>query len=295
MTADRNSDALARLRAAAPETGDVDLAALRAAVEARRAVSDIPGARDGDSPEQPVDELAARRRQGMSRRGMTGTGWAAAAAAAVIFGGGGMLLGSGGLGEGASDAAPAADTEEGFDASASEDAEAGADVFTDAESDGDGSADADDTAGSDEAVSEDEAPATMRDETESDREVRFLASDLPPGPSAASAWHMEIDEVGESAGMAELVDLGEVDVISPQDAVAMLNDPSMFTRIDPVPPGPPGTQAPGGTVTIAHAELTWQTYENAAGSLLLVPAYTLTDSQDQIWRVLAVAEPGDIE
>lgn len=285
MTADRNSEAMARLRAAAPATGDVDLAALRARVETRRAEG---GARSvaGHGAEQPVDELAARR-----RRGMTGSGWAAAAAAAVIFGGGGLLLGSGGLGEGLFGAAPAGDAGEDFDTAVQEDAEPEAEVFAEPDENGDEAAD--DTAGSDDAADEEDAPAPMQDEVESGTEVLFLASELSAGPSTAAAWQLQVDDA--DAGSAELLDLGEVELISPEDAVEMLNDPSMGARIDPVPPGPPGTQAPGGILTIADAELTWQTYENADGSLLLVPAYALTDSQEQIWNVLAVAELSDIE
>lgn len=290
MTPDRNSDALARLRAAAPATGDVDLSALRAAVDERRAegeassVVDSGGGAGAETFAPPPDELDARR-----RRGMTGSGWAAAAAAAVIFGGGGILLGSGPLSDGGPDAPTAdhaaeeSDTAE-SDTVESDEAEPEADLF--AEDDG---ADAD---GSDDAASDDEAPTPMREEGELASEVRFLAAELPPGPGTAMAWELEI-EVGDDS--AALVELGEVDVISPDDAVEMLNDPNTFANVDPVPPGPPGTVAPEGTLTIVAAELTWQTYENATGALALVPAYELTDSENQAWRVLAVADVSEID
>lgn len=289
MTTDRNSDALARLRAAAPEAGDVDLAALRRAVDERRADQ---GALGAGAPEQPADELAARR-----RRGMTGTGWAAAAAAAVIFGGGGLLAGSAGLGDGPFDAAPASDTEESYDTAGEDAAEPEAEVFADRSGDGDTSADQDGevTAGSDGAAGEEEESAPLLEDSESASELRFLASGLPSGPGVAPVWELQDAELGESEADLELVPLGEVEVITPDESAVMLNDPAMFSLIDPVPPGPPGTQAPGGILTIVEAELTWQTYENAAGSLLVVPAYHLTDSEDQSWKVVAVADLSEIE
>jgi len=99
--------------------------------------------------------------------------------------------------------------------------------------------------------------------------------------------------------------LGSYPVVSEVDAVERLGDPrfagAVLGRTWQDPPqhkaGPSATPAPGGPiawpvedVTIRSAALTEVRYALSDGTVLLVPAYDLTDAEGNHWTVMAVDE-----
>jgi hypothetical protein len=119
-----------------------------------------------------------------------------------------------------------------------------------------------------------------------------------------------------NGSLADLVDLGEYDVVSPQEAVGRLGDPRFGSGGGPVAwregagPGDLGmTAVPEGAgelprppaagsavpwpvteVVIAEARLGVAMHTQPDGAALLLPTYELTGTDGSIWSVLAVAE-----
>lgn len=136
------------------------------------------------------------------------------------------------------------------------------------------------------------------------------------GDRAGATWQAEVveDTVYSFNGpLAPRVELGEYDVVGPAQAVERLSDPR-FGHVDyrmeawtgPVPelstlrpwgsppaaPPEPGTAVPWPVrdVTITGAELTFTMTTTEDGVTLLVPAYSLSDSDGGTWTVMALAE-----
>ena len=136
------------------------------------------------------------------------------------------------------------------------------------------------------------------------------------GERAGATWQAEIveDTVYSFNGpLAPLVELGDYDVVGPAQAVERLSDPR-FGHSDfriaadtgpapdlavvrpwgtpPADPPAPGTAVPWPVreVTITGAELTLTMTTTEDGVTLLLPAYSLSDSDGGTWTVVALAE-----
>lgn len=122
------------------------------------------------------------------------------------------------------------------------------------------------------------------------------------GAGAQSAW----------GSLAELVELGEYDVISPAAAVERLNDPRFGATGSSYPPGWMGPAArmydgaepssprtlesgdsfdwPVDAVTITSERLGLAQHHLGDGAVALVPSYELSSADGRTWSVIAVAD-----
>lgn len=144
-----------------------------------------------------------------------------------------------------------------------------------------------------------------------------VAPNVPPG-GFGQQWSFSFagDRLsGFYGALAPLVDLGGYPVIGPAEAVTRMNDPRYgaspgampvdimtVARTEPAAPDPntvptPVAPTPGAaiawpvteiTLTAASLGLTSQYGDN--GSVLLLPAYTMTDDSGSAWTVVAVAD-----
>lgn len=136
------------------------------------------------------------------------------------------------------------------------------------------------------------------------------------GERAGAAWQAEVveDTVYSFSGpLAPVATLGDYDVIGPAQAVERLSDPRfghsdyrLAAGTGPVPdpamvrpwgtppadPPAPGTAVPWPVrdVTITGAELTLTTTTTEDGVTLVLPTYSLSDSDGGTWTVVALAE-----
>jgi hypothetical protein len=219
---------------------------------------------------EQADELALRRHR---RR----TPWlvAAAVAGVIAAGGGGYVAGESGFGSGAS---PASDT----------------------------------------AESADQAPSVMSERDEGGEEGEATTDGLGPLdaggdlPTAtgfvfhAGAGLSEVPRTAEvRVAGTQGESLGSYPVVSEVEAVERLGDPRFLGAVLGRPPqappqeetGPSAPPVPGGPVTlpvedvtIRSAHLTEAHYTLPDGTMLLVPAYDLTDDAGRTWTVMAVDE-----
>lgn len=250
---------------------------LRAKVEAL--IAEQPGGgRPGTAQAEPAgqeqaDELALRRYR---RR----TPWLVAAAVAgiVAAGGGGYVAGESGT-------APTQASEMAVEGGA-EDAPDGPSVM----------AESDDGTGESEESGSLESLDAGGDLPTATGLVFHAGAGLSDAPTTA-----EVRVAGTSGES-----LGSYPVISEVEAVERLGDPRFAgavlgsTHQDPPPQeevGPPAAPVPGGPlawpvedVTIRSADLIEVRYTLPDGTVLLVPAYDLTDAEGNRWRVMAVDE-----
>ncbi|WP_309134609.1 hypothetical protein [Cellulomonas sp.] len=158
--------------------------------------------------------------------------------------------------------------------------------------------------------------------------VQVQAAQVVDGTQTGAAWSVGLvgDGVQSASGpLASLVELGTYDVVSAAEAVDRLNDPRFGAsfggvmplaraagaedlaaesavgimpvepeRTEPtVPPVPaPGSPIawPVQRVTLVDARLGVTLLTAPDGAAVLVPAWELTDADDQTWSVVAVAE-----
>jgi hypothetical protein len=145
-----------------------------------------------------------------------------------------------------------------------------------------------------------------------------IAHQVVDGQRTGLTWGASFTGAGLqsiSGSLAELVDLGEYDVVSPQAAVERLGDPRFGSgggpiayregsaAMDPdasvssVPSGLPRPPAAGSAVpwpvaraTIVEARLGVALQTQPDGAALLLPTYELTGEDGSVWSVLALAE-----
>ncbi|MGI9823803.1 hypothetical protein [Agromyces sp. Marseille-Q5079] len=138
------------------------------------------------------------------------------------------------------------------------------------------------------------------------------------GQRLDQAWSVEVSEEGllsASGALAELVPLGDYEIVSEQTAFERLSDPRFGAQMTTlpiayradapaeattewVPPTePPAAPAAGTSVSwpvndveIVSARLGLASQWQADGSVIVVPAYELTDAAGGTWSVIAVAE-----
>ncbi|WP_225755076.1 hypothetical protein [Actinotalea sp. Marseille-Q4924] len=139
------------------------------------------------------------------------------------------------------------------------------------------------------------------------------------GQRTGLAWGASFTGAGLQSlngALADLVDLGEYAVVSPQEAVERLGDPrfgagggpvayregalagEMDAAVPPTGPGElpqppsPGSPVPWpvAEVTITDARLGVALQTQPDGAALLLPTYELTGADGSVWSVLAVAE-----
>ncbi|PPL15659.1 hypothetical protein, partial [Microterricola pindariensis] len=142
---------------------------------------------------------------------------------------------------------------------------------------------------------------------------------LVDGQRIGQAWYLEMTDAGISSvygALATLVPLGDYAVVSEQQAFERLSDPrfgaqmtalplSMRGQAEPfldgtewVPPTePPATPSAGASVSwptndveIVSARLGLASQWQPDGSVLVIPAYELTDADGGTWSVIAVAD-----
>ncbi|WP_407320496.1 hypothetical protein UQW22_08530 [Isoptericola halotolerans] len=143
------------------------------------------------------------------------------------------------------------------------------------------------------------------------------------GQETGTTWSATVGDEGIAwldGFLAQTVPLGDYPVVSPADAVERLGDPRFGGSSWPVayaaeseamleerwaeedgseptpPPAPPASGDalpwPVSEVTITEARLGLTRHHDASGSVLLLPAYELSDAAGNTWSVLAVAEEG---
>lgn len=145
-----------------------------------------------------------------------------------------------------------------------------------------------------------------------------VAHQVVDGQRTGLTWNASLTGAGVSAlygFTAQLVDLGEYDVISPAAAVERLNDPRFgagyvgpmraaeasatvvapeMEEPDGVPPAPltPGSSFawPVQFVSIVEARLGVALVTGADGAAALAPSYELTAADGSVWSVVAVAD-----
>lgn len=138
------------------------------------------------------------------------------------------------------------------------------------------------------------------------------------GQRVDQAWSAEVSEEGllsTSGALAEIVPLGDYDIVSEQEAFERLSDPRFGAQMTTLPiafrtdvaaepteewvaptepPAAPtsGTAVswPVGQVEIVSARLGLATQWQPDGSVLVVPAYAFTDADGADWSVIAVAD-----
>ncbi len=142
-----------------------------------------------------------------------------------------------------------------------------------------------------------------------------VAHQVVEGERTGHSWYAEVVDgqvMSFSGPLAPLVSLGQYDLVSPAAAVDRLNDPRFGaspvwrdgiavldldrpTRSWDDPPAAP--PAPGDAiawpvtdVTIVAAEPALTTQHQDDGSVLLLPAYELSDAEGRTWSVVAVAD-----
>jgi hypothetical protein len=151
--------------------------------------------------------------------------------------------------------------------------------------------------------------------------MRVSARQVVEGQETGATWSATVGDDGIAwldGFLAETVPLGDYPVVSPAEAVERLGDPRFGGSSWPVayaagteamleersveddgseptaPPAPPSSGAdlpwPVSEVTITQARLGLTQHHDADGSVLLLPAYELSDDAGNTWSVLAVAE-----
>jgi hypothetical protein len=138
------------------------------------------------------------------------------------------------------------------------------------------------------------------------------------GQRIDQAWSLELSKEGvvsASGALADLVTLGDYDIVSEQEGFERLSDPRFgaqmtampFAAADSptglmteewVPPTePPATPTAGSSVSwpvndvrIVGARLGLSSQWQPDGSVLVVPAYEFTDADGGTWSVIAVAD-----
>lgn len=138
------------------------------------------------------------------------------------------------------------------------------------------------------------------------------------GQRIDQAWSLELSKAGivsASGALADLVTIGDYDVVSEQEAFERLSDPRFGAQMTAmpfsaaegptdlmteewVPPTePPATPTAGSSVSwpvndveIVSARLGLSSQWQPDGSVLVVPAYEFTDTDGGTWSVIAVAE-----
>ena len=142
-----------------------------------------------------------------------------------------------------------------------------------------------------------------------------VAHQVVEGERTGHSWYAEVVDgqvMSFSGPLAPLVSLGGYDLVSPAEAVDRLGDPrfgaspvwrdgmavldlDMPTRNwddPPAAPPAPGEAIPWPVtdVTIVSAEPALTTQHQDDGSVLLLPAYELSDAEGRTWSVVAVAD-----
>ncbi len=154
--------------------------------------------------------------------------------------------------------------------------------------------------------------------TEGNEAVRWVSARRVVGGTLTNdTWSATITDDGIvwlNGSLAEVVELGTYDVISPAEAVRRLGDPR-FAQTSPIAlgaeaqaradqsvssdgPGPvPAPPAAGepiawpvADVTITGARLALTQQWTDDGAVLFVPAYELTDDEGSVWSVIAVTD-----
>ncbi|WP_277211228.1 hypothetical protein [Isoptericola croceus] len=151
--------------------------------------------------------------------------------------------------------------------------------------------------------------------------VWVSAEQVVDGQRTGSSWSATVSDDGVAwldGFLAQTVSLGEYPVVSPAEAVERLGDPRFGGSSWPVlysaeadqmlearyaeeeqseptaPPAPPSSGDdlpwPVSEVTITEARLGLTQHHDDGGSVLLLPAYELSDAAGNTWSVLAVAE-----
>ncbi|MFC9561382.1 hypothetical protein [Agromyces sp. NPDC056965] len=138
------------------------------------------------------------------------------------------------------------------------------------------------------------------------------------GQRIDQAWSLELSKAGivnASGALADLVSIGDYDVVSEQEGFERLSDPRFGAQMTAmpfavteqpaasageewVPPTePPATPSAGSSVAwpvndvkIVSARLGLSSQWQPDGSVLVVPAYEFTDADGGTWSVIAVTE-----
>lgn len=145
------------------------------------------------------------------------------------------------------------------------------------------------------------------------------AQQVVEGQETGASWSATVGDQGIAwldGFLAATVPLGDYPVVSPAEAVERLGDPRFGGSSWPVvyaaesqellemrveeeteptaPPAPPSSGNdlpwPVSEVTITEARLGLTQHHDAGGSVLLLPAYELSDAAGNTWSVLAVAD-----
>ncbi|HLS25561.1 MAG TPA: hypothetical protein VK063_06780 [Beutenbergiaceae bacterium] len=299
--------ALERLRGADPaRDAQVDMAALRAAVDRR--IADASAAGDGDAEAGSVDPPGAKKHPqeddgAAARAGRTGTrrGWVVAAAVATMLavGTGGYIAGSqtGPTFDSAADHSAPESVQMTDESAAHPPPERSEDTMPESaaptDSAQDGASDQDLPA----------VPGPIADDDPRVLPVEFVDAGLPTEARQADAWL--VDTTGPHGEQADPVLLGEYPVISAAQAVDRLADPrfngEVWSRLQAVteagPDREPAALEPGAPLTwpveqirLVSAALTVGGYEQPDGTMLMVPMWDIVDDQGRSWPVIAVAE-----
>ncbi|MFB6611895.1 hypothetical protein ACFCVO_16320 [Agromyces sp. NPDC056379] len=132
------------------------------------------------------------------------------------------------------------------------------------------------------------------------------------------AWSLELSKAGvvnASGALADLVTIGDYDVVSEQEGFERLSDPRFGAQMTAIPfaaadaptdlmteewvppTEPPATPTAGSSVSwpvndvkIVSARLGLSSQWQPDGSVLVVPAYEFTDADGVTWSVIAVTE-----
>ncbi|GAA1994538.1 hypothetical protein GCM10009718_35490 [Isoptericola halotolerans] len=151
--------------------------------------------------------------------------------------------------------------------------------------------------------------------------VWVTAEQVVDGQRTGSSWSATVGDAGVSwldGFLAETVPLGDYPVVSAAEAVERLGDPRFGGSSWPVtyaagtevmleeryededgsepsaPPAPPSSGSdlpwPVSDVVITDARLGLTQHHDDGGSVMLLPAYELSDAAGNTWSVLAVAE-----
>lgn len=167
------------------------------------------------------------------------------------------------------------------------------------------------------AVGEDPAGYELVAESPGDALWSYvIAYQVVDGQRTGLTWGASFTGAGlqsVSGSLADLVDLGEYGVVSPQVAVERLGDPrfgagggpvafregsvTMDEPVSSVPSGLPQPPAAGSTVpwpvaevSIVEARLGTALHTQPDGAALLLPTYELTGGDGSVWSVLALAD-----
>lgn len=151
------------------------------------------------------------------------------------------------------------------------------------------------------------------DVQEDARIISAVAARVVDGNATVVTSQVTVSEKGllwANGQSAPVVSLGEYDIVSPSEAAARLNDPVFapayavstasevdVDQYDPPATEPPAVPAPGAKVPwgitefeISSARLGFALMTSIHDERFLAPAYEFTDTEGNVWSVLALAE-----